>query len=85
MGRFTESVLEDAALAWLEAGGWRIAHGPGISPLGDTLTPTLSQRERESYAEEVLAQRLRDALARLNPELHAEAVADVEDSTGRAV
>ena len=28
----TESVVEEAALAWLEAGGWRIAHGPDIAP-----------------------------------------------------
>ncbi len=60
---FTESTVEDAALAWLEAIGWRIAHGPDMSPGGDTLTPTLSQRERESYSDVVLAQRLRDALA----------------------
>lgn len=25
---FTESTVEDAALAWLEASGWRVAHGP---------------------------------------------------------
>lgn len=35
-----------------------------------------SQRERESYAEVVLAQRMRDALARLNPELPTEALDD---------
>lgn len=29
---FTESVVEKAALAWLEAIGWRIAHGPDIAP-----------------------------------------------------
>ncbi len=59
---FTRSTVEEAAVAWLEASGWRIAHGPDISPSGDTLTPTLSQRERESYGEVVLAQRLRNAL-----------------------
>ena len=61
--RFTESVVEDAALAWLESLGWAVKHGPDISPGGDTLTLTLSQRERESYSEVVLEQRLRDALA----------------------
>ncbi len=61
--RLTESGVEQVALAWLEAARWRIAHGPDISPGGDTLTPTLSQRERESYSDVVLAQRLRDALA----------------------
>jgi len=62
---FTESIVEKAALAWLESIGWRVAHGPDISPDGDTLTPTLSQRERESYSEVVLARRLRDAQARV--------------------
>lgn len=31
-GRFIESDVEDAALAWLEAIGWHIAHGPDIPP-----------------------------------------------------
>ncbi len=76
MTSFSESTVEDAALAWLEAIGWRVAHGPDISPVGDTLTPALSQRERENYSEVVLARRLRDALARLNPALPAEALED---------
>ena len=65
----TESVVEQAALAWLEAAGWRIAHGPDIAP--DMLAA-----ERRDYGEVVLAQRLRDALARLNPMLPAEALED---------
>ncbi|MDZ7317152.1 MAG: type I restriction endonuclease subunit R [candidate division KSB1 bacterium] len=76
MTHLTESIVEQAALDWLEACGWQIAHGPDISPTGDTLTLPLSQRERESYSEVVLAQRLRDALARLNPDLPAEALED---------
>ncbi len=76
MSAFTESVVEDAALAWLEAAGWRIAYGPDISPVGDTLTPPLSRRERESYSDVVLGARMRDALARLNPALPAEALED---------
>ncbi len=65
----TESVVEQAALAWLEAIGWRIAHGPNIAP--DT-----PAAERRDYSEVLLAQRLRDALARLNPALPAEALED---------
>jgi type I restriction enzyme R subunit len=65
----SESVVEDAALAWLESIGWRIAHGPDIAP--DMLAA-----ERRDYGEVVLAQRLRDALARLNPTLPAEALED---------
>jgi type I restriction enzyme R subunit len=67
--RFTESVVEDAALAWLEAGGWQVAHGPDIAP-------DMPAAERADYGEVVLAQRLRDALARLNPDLPAEALED---------
>jgi hypothetical protein len=43
---FTESIVEDAALAWLKGLGYAVLHGPDISPGGDTLTTTLSQWER---------------------------------------
>ncbi|NJD69217.1 MAG: type I restriction endonuclease subunit R [candidate division NC10 bacterium] len=75
MDGMTESEVESAALAWLEAIGWRVAHGPDISP-SETHPLPLSQRERESYSQVMLAQRLRDALARLNPELPTEALED---------
>ena len=68
-GRFTESQVEAAGLAWLEAIGWQVAHGPDIA----TDTPAA---ERRDYGEVVLSQRLRDALARLNPDLPAEALED---------
>ena len=64
-----ESVVEQAALAWLEGLDWRIAHGPDIAP--DTLSA-----ERVDYGEVLLEQRLRDALARLNPDLPATARED---------
>ena len=32
MSRFTESVVEDAARAWLESFGYTIKHGPEIAP-----------------------------------------------------
>lgn len=67
MAYLTESTVESAALAWLAATGWQVAHGPDIAP--DTLAA-----ERRDYGEVVLAQRLRDALARLNPALPAEAL-----------
>jgi type I restriction enzyme R subunit len=66
---FTESVVEDAALAWLASLGWHVAHGPDIAPEAPAA-------ERASYGEVVLRRRLRDALARLNPQLPAEAVDD---------
>ncbi|MBI2264527.1 MAG: hypothetical protein HYU64_05070 [Armatimonadetes bacterium] len=64
---FTESVVEDAALAWLESTGWQIAYGPDIAP-------DMPATERRDYGDVVLAQRLRDALTRLNPKLPADAL-----------
>jgi type I restriction enzyme R subunit len=55
---FTESVVEEAALAWLESIGWPIAHGPDIAP-------DMPAAERQNYGEVVLAQRLRGAQARV--------------------
>ena len=49
---FTESVVEDAALAWLESLGWTVRHGPEIAP-GEL------SAERASYGEVMLAGRLR--------------------------
>ena len=69
MAAFGESMVEQAALAWQEAIGWRIARGPDIAP-------DMPAAERRDYGEVVLAQRLRDALARLNPALPAEAIDD---------
>jgi len=65
----TESIVEQATLAWLESLGWRITCGPDIAhyALG---------AEREDYGKVVLEQRLRNALARLNPNLPAVALED---------
>ena len=68
MTTIAESTVEDAALAWLESLGWRIAHGPDIAP--DT-----PGAERSDYGAVVLERRLRDALVRLNPNLPTEALA----------
>jgi len=67
MGIMTESTVEQAALAWLSELGWQVKHGPDIAP-------GMPAAERQSYGEVVLAQRLRDALARLNPALPADAL-----------
>jgi hypothetical protein len=37
MANFTESVVEEAALAWLESLGYAVKHGPEIAPSGDPL------------------------------------------------
>ncbi|MGO9310516.1 MAG: type I restriction endonuclease subunit R [Spirochaetia bacterium] len=65
----TESVVEDAALGWIKSLGYSIAHGPEIAP-GEAAA------ERSNYAQVVLEERLRLALARLNPTLPVEALDD---------
>ncbi|MCH7885840.1 MAG: hypothetical protein IIC01_11405 [Planctomycetes bacterium] len=67
--RIRESDVEEAALTWLEGLGWSVLYGPDIGPDGDA-------SERADYGQVVLEQRLRDALARLNPALPAEALDD---------
>lgn len=66
---FSESIVEDAVLAWLESHGWSVVYGPDIAP--DSL-----YAERSDYGQVVLEQRLRDSLTRLNPELPSEAQED---------
>ena len=66
----TEAVVEDAALAYgSKTLGWAIAPGPDIAP------GTVAE-ERTDYGQVILEQRLRDALARLNPSLPADALDD---------
>ncbi len=66
---FSESVVEHAVLAWRESTGWSVRNGAEIAP-GE---PTA---ERDDYGQVVLAQRLRDALTRLNPTLPLELLED---------
>ena len=69
MTGFTESVVERAALAWLESVGWRVVNGAEIAP-------GAPDAERESHGQVVLERRLRDALARNNPKLPSDALDD---------
>ena len=62
-----ESVVESAALAWLESCGWTVAYGPDIAP--DT-----PGAERDGYGEVVLKERMHTALDRINPGLPPEAL-----------
>lgn len=57
---FTESVVEQATLAWFETLTYGVVGGPEIAP-GE------SAAERDSYEQVILLSRLRDAVARLNP------------------
>jgi type I restriction enzyme R subunit len=63
----TESVIEQAALAWLESMGYLILSGLEIAP-GEPAA------ERENYGQVVLEYRLRQALAQLNPQVPADAL-----------
>jgi len=59
MTKFTESVVEEAALSWLAGLGYTIRHGPDIAP-------DEPFAERDGYGQVVLERRLRQALHRLN-------------------
>ena len=68
---FTESVVEDATLAWLESLGYAVLHGPDIAAgmVG-------AERSDPNYRDVVLEGRLRQALVQLNPDLPPEALED---------
>ena len=58
----TEDQLEQEALGWLTNVGYTALHGPDLAPDGE-------HPERQSYQQVLLVERLRQALARLNPQL----------------
>lgn len=70
MTGIAESHVEDAALAWLADLGYVAANGLDIGPDG-------SSPERASYGDVLLVERIRAAIARLNPMLAAETLAEV--------
>ena len=68
MSAFSEAMIEQLALSWLESLGWETAHGSELGPEGTA--------ERGELSAVVLEARLRDALAELNPELPDPALED---------
>jgi type I restriction enzyme, R subunit len=64
---FAESDVEQAALDWFEQLDYGRVFGPDIAPDG-------SHPERPSFAETILAERLREALGRMNPRIPDEAL-----------
>src|SRR5439155_2445978 len=66
MPTLDEAIVEDAALSWLGELGYAVAHAPHLAP-GEIAA------ERNSFADAVLAGRLRDAVARLNPAIPSDA------------
>ena len=66
---FYESHLEEATLEWFEELGYEITFGPDIAPDGE-------YPEREDYGDVILAERLKEALTRINPKLPEDAIED---------
>ena len=79
MSAFTESVVEEAALAWLAGLGYAVLNGPEIAA-GEPA----AERNDPNYRDVILEQRLRSALARLNRELPADAIEDAYRKLTRA-
>jgi len=68
---FTESIVEVASLAWLQALDYAVLHGPDIAA-GEPG----AERSDPSYRDGLLESRLRQTLVRLNPDLPPEALDD---------
>jgi type I restriction enzyme, R subunit len=62
----TENIIEMTAIEILQSQGWEYANGKEISPEG-------LYCERENFSQVVLVNRLRKAIARINPEIPLEA------------
>ena len=63
--KITESQIETFALEVLQTLGWEYVHGLSIAPGAENA-------ERESFEQIILTQRLRKAVARLNPDIPAD-------------
>ncbi|WP_354695948.1 type I restriction endonuclease subunit R [Elongatibacter sediminis] len=68
---FTESIVEDATLAWLHAAGFEVKHGPDIAAGAPS-----SERCDPNYRDILLEGRLRQAIELLNPTIPPEALDD---------
>jgi len=69
MTNFTESIIEQTTLDWFKDLGYSIVFGGDIAPEEPAA-------ERENYGEVILAERLKAALKRINPNLPPEALED---------
>ncbi|GGE75604.1 type I restriction endonuclease subunit R [Nesterenkonia cremea] len=66
---YTEELVEDAALEWLEALGYEVLHGPDLGPDAEAA-------ERASWDDVFLGERLRSAVERINPDVPADVCAE---------
>src|ERR1700722_19630864 len=69
--RITESVVEQAALGWVESLDYIIAAGPDLAP-------DESASERANYLECWLLERFRTALVQINPKMPEEGLVEAE-------
>ncbi|MGE5558510.1 MAG: type I restriction endonuclease subunit R [Bacillota bacterium] len=69
MNRITESVIEEFAIELLERQGYQYIYGPDIAP--DSGTPA-----RQSFEDVFLLEKLKTAIARINPSIPADARED---------
>lgn len=63
-GAFAESIVEEAALAWLGSLGYKVLHGPDIAA-GEPA----AERGDLNYRDVVLERRLRETVHRSSPEI----------------
>lgn len=66
MKPITENIIEESAIEILQSQGWTYANGKEISPEGLFC-------ERESFSQIILINRLRSAVAKINPHIPADA------------
>ena len=69
MTKITEDDIELLAIDQLEALGWEYVYAPNIAPDGES-------PERQGYSDIILVDRLKTAIAKLNPSLSLEVQAD---------
>ena len=67
---FSEDIVEQAALSWLEDLEYEIVQG-------DDIAPESSTQERANYADVILEDRLRSALLTINPTISTELLNEV--------
>lgn len=72
----TESDLEQLALTWFQDTGWDYRAGPDIAPDSDN-------PQRSDYRQVLLQGELREALARLNPQISSAVLDDVAHQLGK--
>jgi type I site-specific deoxyribonuclease, HsdR family len=69
MSKITESSIEEFAIELLERQGFQYKYGPDIAPDGES-------PERQSFEDVILLERLREAIARINPDVPIDARED---------